>query len=192
MEIVVHSKKSLFQQKFQSNCTISTGIPILGVWCKKWSNWTSGVGQKNPNPTPPKNLRLLTTPQPCLAVVYSSVSTSEKLFNKLSLSMLRITRNTEHGTYLWTKLASSSTVSTAGRYLVELKRCFDYLVVWERNQINDSFAKVRLHVWVCVVEHVNDQFLEKNTAHPMHCMSKKLGKKHWMHTLKKSFRDFRA
>jgi len=20
--------------------------PILGVWCKKWSNWTSGVGQK--------------------------------------------------------------------------------------------------------------------------------------------------
>jgi len=55
-----------------------TGIPNLGVWCKKWSNWTSGVGvgQTNPtptpsvarNPTPPKNLRLLTTPtpQPCL------------------------------------------------------------------------------------------------------------------------------
>jgi len=38
------------------------------VWCKKWPNWTSGVGQKNPTPTPstvrnstptpPKNLRL--------------------------------------------------------------------------------------------------------------------------------------
>ena len=30
MEIVVHSKKSLIQQKIQ-NCTISTGIPNLGV-----------------------------------------------------------------------------------------------------------------------------------------------------------------
>ena len=46
MEIVVHSKKSLFQQKFQKNCTISTAIPNLGVWSTKWSNWTSGVGQK--------------------------------------------------------------------------------------------------------------------------------------------------
>ena len=42
--------------------------------CKKWSNWTSGVGQKNPtlttsvvrNPTPSRNLRLLTTPTPAL------------------------------------------------------------------------------------------------------------------------------
>ena len=35
MEIVVYSKKSLFQQKFQKKlCTISTGIPNLGVWCK--------------------------------------------------------------------------------------------------------------------------------------------------------------
>ena len=49
--------------------------------CKKWSNWTSGVGVglknstptpsvvRNPTPTPPKNLRLLatpaTTPQHC-------------------------------------------------------------------------------------------------------------------------------
>ena len=48
------------------NCTISTGIPNLDVWCKKWSNWTYGVGQKNPTPTPSvvrnltplKNLRL--------------------------------------------------------------------------------------------------------------------------------------
>jgi len=28
------------------NCTISTGIPNLRVWCKKWSNWASGVGYK--------------------------------------------------------------------------------------------------------------------------------------------------
>jgi len=34
MEIMVHSKKSLFQQSFKRNCTISTGIPNLGVWCK--------------------------------------------------------------------------------------------------------------------------------------------------------------
>jgi len=29
MEIVVHSKKCLFQQKSQKNCNISTGIPNL-------------------------------------------------------------------------------------------------------------------------------------------------------------------
>jgi len=34
MEIMVYSKKTLFQQKFQKYCTISTGIPYLGVWCK--------------------------------------------------------------------------------------------------------------------------------------------------------------
>jgi len=48
--------------------TNSTGILYLGVWYKKWSNWSCGVGvgQKNPtstpnvvrNPTLPKNLRL--------------------------------------------------------------------------------------------------------------------------------------
>jgi len=48
MEVVVHSKKYLFQQKFQKKCTISTRIRNLGEWCKKWSNWISGVGQKNP------------------------------------------------------------------------------------------------------------------------------------------------
>jgi len=66
MEIVVHSKNPCFNKSFKRNCTISTGSPNLRVWCKKWSNWTSGVGvgQKNPtpcvvrNPTPPKNLRL--------------------------------------------------------------------------------------------------------------------------------------
>jgi len=31
---------------FKRNCSVSTGISNLGVWCKKWSNWTSGVGQK--------------------------------------------------------------------------------------------------------------------------------------------------
>jgi len=55
--------------------TNSTGILYLGVWYKKWSNWSCGVGvgQKNPtstpnvvrNPTLPKNLRLLPTPPPC-------------------------------------------------------------------------------------------------------------------------------
>jgi len=54
---------------FKRNCTISTEILNLGV-CKKWSDWTSGVGVgrknptptpsvvSNPAPTPPKNLRL--------------------------------------------------------------------------------------------------------------------------------------
>jgi len=58
-----------FNKSFKRNCTISTGIANLGVWCKKF-----GVGQKNltptptpsvvrnPNATPPENLRLLTTP----------------------------------------------------------------------------------------------------------------------------------
>jgi len=40
VEIVAHSKNYLFQQKFQKNGTISTGILNLGVWHKKWSNWT--------------------------------------------------------------------------------------------------------------------------------------------------------
>ena len=57
-----------FNECFKRNCTISTGIPNLGVWCKKRSNWTCGVGQKillsTPtlsvvrNRTPGKNLRL--------------------------------------------------------------------------------------------------------------------------------------
>jgi len=59
-----------FNKSLKRNCTISTGSPNLGVWCKKWSNWASGVGQKHPSPTPsvvrnltpPKNLRLLMTP----------------------------------------------------------------------------------------------------------------------------------
>ena len=45
-----------FNKSFKRHCrpTISTWIPKLGVWCKKCSNWTSGVGvrQKNPTPTP--------------------------------------------------------------------------------------------------------------------------------------------
>jgi len=45
MEIVVQSKKFLIQQKFQKKLYFSTGIPNLGMWCKKWSNWTCGVGQ---------------------------------------------------------------------------------------------------------------------------------------------------
>jgi len=39
-----------FNKRFKRNCTISTGIPNL--WCKKLSNWTSGVGQNNQPPTP--------------------------------------------------------------------------------------------------------------------------------------------
>jgi len=41
MEIVVHSKNSV-STSFIRNSAISTGIPNLEVWCKKWSNWTSG------------------------------------------------------------------------------------------------------------------------------------------------------
>ena len=33
-----------FNKTFIRNGTISTEIPNLRVWCKKWSNWTSGVG----------------------------------------------------------------------------------------------------------------------------------------------------
>jgi len=61
-----------FNKSFKRNRTISTGIPNLGVSCKKWSNRPSGVGQKNPtptprvvrNPTPSENLRILTAPTP--------------------------------------------------------------------------------------------------------------------------------
>jgi len=60
MEIVVHGKKYLIQQKFQKKLHHFNRIPNLGRWCKKGSNWASGVGvgQKNPTPTPPKNIRL--------------------------------------------------------------------------------------------------------------------------------------
>ena len=68
MKIVVHSKKSLTQQKFQKKLYHFNRNSNLEVWYKKWSSWASGigVGQKNPtptpsvvrNPTPPKNLRL--------------------------------------------------------------------------------------------------------------------------------------
>ena len=66
MEIVVTQQEICLNKSFKRKCTISTGIPNLGVWCKIWSNWTCvvGVGQKNPtpnvvrNPTLPKNLRL--------------------------------------------------------------------------------------------------------------------------------------
>jgi len=45
MEIVLHDKKSLFQQKFQNKLCYFNGISQCGnVWYKKWSNWTSGVG----------------------------------------------------------------------------------------------------------------------------------------------------
>ena len=86
MEIVVHSKKPLLQQKFQKKLYRFNRIPISGVRRKKLSNCTSGVGQRNPNaipsvvrnptPTPPKNLRLLTTltPQPWLKIVNLSVN----------------------------------------------------------------------------------------------------------------------
>jgi len=78
MEIVVHSKNSLFQQKFQKKLYHFNRNSNMGVWCKKWSDWTSGVGVRqknptptpnpsvvrNPTPTPPKILRFLATPKP--------------------------------------------------------------------------------------------------------------------------------
>jgi len=36
-----------FNKSFKRNSTVSTGIPNIGVWCKKWSKWTFGVGQKS-------------------------------------------------------------------------------------------------------------------------------------------------
>jgi len=44
-EISVSTKGSKEIEPFQQ------GFPNLRMWCKKWSNWTSGVGQKNPIPT---------------------------------------------------------------------------------------------------------------------------------------------
>jgi len=55
-EISVSTKVSKEIVSFQQE------LPNLGVWCKKWSKWTSGVRQKNPTPTPPKKHP---TPQPC-------------------------------------------------------------------------------------------------------------------------------
>ena len=46
MEIVVHSKKPLIQQKFQKKLYYFNRNIQLGVQCEKWSNWPSGVGQK--------------------------------------------------------------------------------------------------------------------------------------------------
>jgi len=48
------ARNPCFKKSFKRNCTISTGIPNLRVWFKKWSNWTSGieVGEKNATPTP--------------------------------------------------------------------------------------------------------------------------------------------
>jgi len=40
-------QETCFNKSLKRNCTVSTGIPNLGVWCKKWSNWISEVGQKN-------------------------------------------------------------------------------------------------------------------------------------------------
>jgi len=38
MEIVVHSKNTLFQQKLQKKLNHFNTIPNLGEWSKKWSN----------------------------------------------------------------------------------------------------------------------------------------------------------
>jgi len=44
MEIVVKSKKSLFQQKFQKKSYALNGTSQFKSVMSKWSNWTSGVG----------------------------------------------------------------------------------------------------------------------------------------------------
>ena len=73
MKIMLHSRKSLFQQKFHKKLYYFNKNANLRVWCKRWFNWTSGVGQKlqirptpsvvrNPTPTPPKKRRLVATP----------------------------------------------------------------------------------------------------------------------------------
>jgi len=62
------------QQEFSVSIKVSKDIvpfqqtrvrtPNLGVWCKKWFNWTSGVGvgYKNPTQTP----SVLRNPTPTL------------------------------------------------------------------------------------------------------------------------------
>jgi len=94
METTVHSKKSV-STSFKRNHTISTRIPDLGVWCKndpighpKWSR------TKNPTPPPsvvrnltlPKNLQLLTAPQPWLEWCMNDIR-----------NMMKTTAQTMHG-----------------------------------------------------------------------------------------------
>jgi len=38
MEIVVSARNLRFNESFKINCIISTGIPNLRVWCKKWES----------------------------------------------------------------------------------------------------------------------------------------------------------
>ena len=79
-----------FNENFKINYTISTAIHNLGVWCKKWSNWAVGVGQKNPTPTPsvvrnltpPTNLQLFMTPAPDSATL---VWTKYLIWNNISI-----------------------------------------------------------------------------------------------------------
>jgi len=46
MGIMVQAIILCFNKSSKGNCTISTGVSNLGVWCKKWSYWTFRVGQK--------------------------------------------------------------------------------------------------------------------------------------------------
>jgi len=88
-------------KSFKRNWIISTRIPNLRLWCKKLSNWTSGVGQKirlrlplllgirlHPKTSYSLGLRLRNpglNPQPCSIQVSSSFTLSNKFRKKENL-----------------------------------------------------------------------------------------------------------
>jgi len=92
-----------FNKSFKRNCTISTGIPNLGVWCKKRSNWTSGVGQKIRLRLPVLlgiRIRLLMTPT---AVPLNSTQ-RQSIYTQCHLARTRTSSKT---TTTWWLMASS-------------------------------------------------------------------------------------
>ena len=76
-----------FNKSFKRNCTISKGIPNLGLSCEKLSNWAPGARQKNPtpiasvvrNPSPTPSLRLRLR-KPVADTALLSFSTYKGLF----------------------------------------------------------------------------------------------------------------
>jgi len=47
MKIVIHSKKSVSTKVSIQIVPFQQEFPNVGVWCKKWSNWTSESDKKS-------------------------------------------------------------------------------------------------------------------------------------------------
>jgi len=75
MDIVVPSNKSLFQQTFQKKLrhfnrnsqfrSVMRNMIQFDFRSRSWTKNSTPTPSVVKNPTPPKNLRLLATPQPC-------------------------------------------------------------------------------------------------------------------------------